>query len=335
LSRIRFLATSLTLMCGVTACSSPEPRVLATTSIALAPTATPVSTSTTLISSTVPPPTTDLAPGTSLPSSSISANTTSAPKPAARVVSLSPTATETLFAVGAGGQVVAVDALSSFPPSAPRTTLSSKPVDVAAVLSYRPDAVVVEMPLVDAASFAAAGVQVLVAPPARSLDDAYAQINALGLLTGHKAQAAKLVSGMQTKVAAIVTQAQLQTRPLRYFHERNDQLGTVTSGSFLGQLYALLQLSSIADSVSPDAGDVTVSSADVTRENPDIVFLADAKCCRQTIDTVRKRPGWSGLKAVTSNAVITIDDDLASRWGPRVVDLLQAVSRRVAALSVG
>jgi iron complex transport system substrate-binding protein len=118
---------------------------------------------------------------------------------------------------------------------------------------------------------------------------------------------------------------------LRYYHESDDAFATISSGSFLGQIYALLQLASVADSPGADGPAPRLSAAAVVEANPDVIFLADSKCCHQTADSVRARPGWTDIKAIKANAVFTVDDDVANGWGPRIIDLLLAVSRRVAA----
>ena len=247
------------------------------------------------------------------------------------IVSLSPTATETLFALGAGGLVKAVDNLSSYPPSAPRTDLTGATPDIDKLMAFGPEIVVLSDDRAGTAeTLAARGVTVILQPPAMSLDDSYAQIRQLGAAIGKTAEAQQLVGGMQAKIAEIISKT--PTTPLRYYHERTDQFASVTSASFLGQLYGLLNLRSIADVGSvPGTREATLSAQAIIDANPDLIVLADTKCCRQTSDTLRARPGWSELTAITTNTVVIVDDDLANQWGPRIVDLLQAISGRLLA----
>ena len=118
-------------------------------------------------------------------------------KPPTRIVSLSPTATESLFAIGAGSQVVAVDDQSDYPKNAPKTQLSGFTPNIEAIASYHPDLVVVQY---DANSVVEGlqklNIRVLVQPAAKTLADAYAQIRQLGAITGHRAAAQKVVAGM-------------------------------------------------------------------------------------------------------------------------------------------
>jgi iron complex transport system substrate-binding protein len=260
------------------------------------------------------------------------ATSTTIARPAPKVVvSLSPTATETLFALGAGAIVKAVDEQSTYPPSAPRQAgLVATTATADQMKALQTDLVIVSDSTVGD-RLTAAGVVVVVQLPAKNLEDVYAQIKELGRTVGHETEAEKVVTGMRARITTIVAKGRPQTTPLRYYHERNEQFGSVSSNSFLGQLYGLLNLHSIADDVGQGERDFpTLSSDNIVRANPDVIFLADGACCHQTPDTMAARPGWSAIKAIKNNAVVTIDDDLASRWGPRIVDLLQAVANRLA-----
>src|SRR5690606_17206535 len=113
----------------------------------------------------------------------------------ARIVSLSPTATEILFALGAGSRVVAVDDQSTYPPEAPVTDLSGFDPNVEAIASYEPDLVVLSFDPGDLQpGLEALDIEVVLQPPAATLDDAWAQIEQLGAATGSVAEAAELVA---------------------------------------------------------------------------------------------------------------------------------------------
>lgn len=251
-----------------------------------------------------------------------------------RIVSLSPTATESLFAIGAGDLVVAADEFSTFPEEAPTTDLSGFQPNVEAILEYEPDLVVMQNDPGDVdQSLEAAGVESLLQPAAATLDDAYSQIEQLGAVTGHVGDAAELVSQMQAEIADLVDSAPARDEPLTYYHELDDMLFTVTSATFFGEIYALAGLENVADAADPDGalGGYPQLSAELLVEyDPDLIFLADTKCCGQNLQTVSERPGFSTLSAVQNGHVIELDDDIASRWGPRVVDFLDAIIDAVA-----
>ena len=115
-------------------------------------------------------------------------------------------------------------------------------------------------------------------------------------------------------------------------HELDKSLYTATSKTFIGQLYAQLGLKNIADAADKDASGYPQLSAEyIVKADPDLIFLADTRCCGQTARTVAARDGWDGLTAVKTGGVVELDDDVASRWGPRVVDFLRTVAAKVEA----
>jgi iron complex transport system substrate-binding protein len=253
-----------------------------------------------------------------------------------RIVSLSPTATEMLFAIGAGGQVVAVDSNSNYPEEAPRTDLSAYQPNIEAIAGYKPDLVVYsDDPGELAAGLGRLSIPALRQPAATRLDDTYAQLDQLGRATGHQAEAGRLVATMRAEIEKIA--AARPERPLSYYHELDKNLYTATSKTFIGQLYGQLGMKNIADAADKEASGYPQLSAEyVIRADPDLIFLADTKCCGQSARTVAARDGWDQLTAVRSGGVVALDDDVASRWGPRVVDFLKTVATKVQTLeSVG
>jgi iron complex transport system substrate-binding protein len=244
------------------------------------------------------------------------------------IVSLSPTATEMLFAIGAGDQVVAVDDNSDYPANAPTTDLSGFEPNVEAVASYDPDLVVLSDDQAEVIkALGKLDIPVLWEPAAVTLDDSYAQIEQLGDATGHVDEATAVVASMQTEIAAILSSAPRFERPPTYFHELDDLYFTVTSETFIGHVYSLLGLENIADAAKgAGSGYPQLSAEYIIESDPDIIFLADAECCNQSGVTVAKRPGWDQITAVKTGAVVELDEDVASRWGPRVVDYLRTVA---------
>jgi iron complex transport system substrate-binding protein len=249
-----------------------------------------------------------------------------------RVVSLSPTATEMLYAIGAGDQVVAVDDQSNYPTDAPRTKLSGFQPNAEAVAKERPDLVVLANDINEVVkSLQALKIPTLLQPAAAKLDDSYTQIEQLGAATGHVGGAAKVVGDMRSRIDDLTRSATGST--LTYYHELDQKLFSVTSNTFIGQVYSLVGLRNIADAAKgAGTGYPQLSAEYVIQADPDVIFLADTKCCGQSAAKVRARPGWDKIAAVRSGAVVALDDDVASRWGPRIVDLLEIVSERVSAL---
>jgi iron complex transport system substrate-binding protein len=251
-----------------------------------------------------------------------------------RIVSLSPTATEMLFAIGAGKQVVAVDDQSDFPSDAPKTKLSAFQPNVEAVAGYTPDLVVAAEDIGGlVAGLTALHVPVLLEPAATKLDDTYAQLRELGMATGQAAGAGSEVAKIRSDVASVVATVGRPARRISVYHELDQTFYSATSKTFIGQVYTLLGLQNIADKATGAAPDYPqLSSEFVVSANPDLIVLADSKCCAQSQQTVAARPGWSGIAAVREGQVVAVDDDIASHWGPRIVDFMRQVAPHVARL---
>jgi iron complex transport system substrate-binding protein len=244
-----------------------------------------------------------------------------------RIVSLSPSATESLYAIGAGKQVVAVDDQSDYPAGTPITKLSGFTPNVEAIASYRPDLVVVAFdPGGLVASLHNLKIRVLMQPAAAKLKDAYAQILELGGVTGHAAKAKTVVARMKSKIASTVAHAR-KDPALSVYHELEPDLYSATSKTFIGRIYGLFGLHDIADSAdSTGSGYPQLSSEYVIASNPSLIVLADVRCCGQTRQTVSSRPGWNTISAVRNHAIVRMDDSIASRWGPRVVNFVRAIA---------
>jgi len=252
-----------------------------------------------------------------------------------RIVSLSPTTTEDLYAVGAGSQVVAVDNDSDYPAGVPKTTLSGLTPNIEAIAKYNPSLVVASQNsggLV--AGMTKLGIPVLIEPAVATIDAAYAQIQQLGQATGHADKAATVVAGMKQQIAADVKQAGASHQGLTYYWELSaNPFYSATSATFIGQVVGLFGLKNIADKASKpaDAGYPQLSQEYIVTAKPQIIFLADNQAADggQSPAVVAKRPGWSGIPAVQDHEVIGLNDDVASRWGPRIPQLVAEIAQAV------
>jgi iron complex transport system substrate-binding protein len=245
-----------------------------------------------------------------------------------RIVSLSPTATESLFAIGAGPQGVAVDDPSDDPKRLPKTALSGFTPNVEAIAAYKPDLVVIAYdPKGLSQALGRLGITVLHQDGARSFKGAYQQIRQLGMVTGREAAATRLVTSMKTRIARLVADAKKARPGLTVYHELDPTLFSVTSKTFIGQVYSALGLRNIADAAdSAGFGYPQLSAEYVVSADPDVIVLADTVCCGQKASTVAARPGWDHVSAIRTGSVVRIDDSIASRWGPRLVSFFRAVS---------
>jgi len=253
------------------------------------------------------------------------------------IISLSPTATEMLYAIGAGGQVKAVDDDSDYPASAPVTKLSGYTPNAEAIAAYKPDLVVIANNISGiTAKLQSLSVPVLTLPAAVNLQQEYAEFDQLGMATGHLPQAQQEVARLKAAVSKIVAAEPKRTTPLTYYYEvSTDPYYSATSSTFIGSVLSLLGMKSIADAAKGAAaagGYPTLSSEFILKSNPDYIILTDTgpTAGGQSAATVSHRPGWSVLTAVKDKDIISLNADVASRWGPRVVQMLQDVAKALA-----
>ena len=242
-----------------------------------------------------------------------------------RIVSLSPTATEMLFAIGAGGQVVAVDQYSNFPSDAPAPSLDGFAPDLEAILGNEPDLVVAAfLPEDISAALTDGGVPLIFLPAAASFDDSYDQIAQLGEATGHIDGAAATNAELRSGIEDIVASLPESDEPVRVFHEIDDSFYTATSGSFIGQVYASMGFENIADPLDDGSGFPLVDGESIIAADPTlVVFTSQAG---YSAEDIVARPGWDTMTAVANDNVVQVDADIASRWGPRIVEFMQVIA---------
>ena len=246
-----------------------------------------------------------------------------------RIISGSSTHTEILFAIGAGEQVIAVDAFSDYPAEAaelPRVDAFTPSVEGFAALE--PDLVIITFDPNDlVAGLGALGIPVWVLDAPVDLEGVYAQITEIGDVTGNRDGAVAVIAEMRSQVAAVVAGLPQPLPEQTYYHELDDSYFSIGSDTFLGSIYGILGLTSIGDGAG--GGYPQLSAEYIVEADPDFIFLADADCCGETPESVAARPGWEAMTAVTGGRVIPVDESLSSRWSPRIVDYLAAVAAEV------
>ena len=243
-----------------------------------------------------------------------------------RIASLSPAATEVLFAIGAGDQVAAVDKFSDYPPEAKtRQQLDAFEPSVEAIAGAQPDLVFVFYDpgnLVD--GLARAGLTVFFLETPTSVEGVLEQIRLLGQATGHPQEADELVATMQQAIGDIQEQVADVEQGPRLFHEVDNQLYTVAPASFVGSLYTILKAQNIA--AGTDQAFPQLSQEAIIEANPEVIILGDA-AGGETAETVKARPGWGSISAVKNSRIYVIDPDIVSRPGPRLVDALGTLAQ--------
>ena len=253
-----------------------------------------------------------------------------------KILSLSPTATEMVYAIGAGDQVVAVDSLSNYPAEAAGkvTKISAFEPNAEAILGYDPDIVLISNDMnkiTEQLKTADPAITVWTGAMANTIDDVYAQITDLGAVTGHEDGATALITRMKADLAA-ATEGVTAPEGASYYYELDNTYYSLTSNTFVGSLLKSTGVTNIADSVEAGNDWPQLNAESIIKSNPSVIFLADTKCCQQSAATVADRAGWDGIDAVRNSQVVELDDDIASRWGPRIVDLVKQMVDAVRAL---
>jgi iron complex transport system substrate-binding protein len=312
---------------AVAACSPADGGATTTTAFDATTSAPPVTT-TTLLSTTT-------TTGSAFPVTVEADNgAVTIEEPPETIISLSSTATEMLFAVGAGSQVVAVDDQSNHPADAPVTDLSGFTPNIEAILAYEPDLVIVGYEPGDlVASLEAGDVPVILYSAALTIDDVYRQLEAIGAVTGHLDDSIVVSESIEADLAEIAAQTPVVPEGTTYYHELDNALFSATSTTFFGQIYGMFGLENIADAADEDGssfGYPQLSAEFIVGADPDLIFLADA-LYGESAATLAARPGWGSLRAVQDGHVVELDSDVASRWGPRIVDFARSVSEAVTA----
>ena len=245
----------------------------------------------------------------------------------ARIVSTAPTPTEILFAVGAGDIVVGVDDYSDYPAEvANLTKVGTVELNVEVILSLKPDLIISSdlVPLAQLNQLEQRGIPYVILA-ARTIDDVFRDIKMVGFITGHIEEANDLVAELQSRVDAVEnkTLADGVSKPKVYLEFY--PMWTYGPGSFGNDLIQLAGGTNIAGNTNDEY--VPVTDEFVIAQNPDmIVYTVGLNYDGTTPETIAARPGWSGISAVAGSKMYPIDDNLVSRYGPRIVDALEQLA---------
>lgn len=257
-------------------------------------------------------------------------------QPAQRVVSLAPSNTEILFAIGAGSQVVGRDEFSDYPAEAaklPSIGGSMGEYNNEAIVNLKPDLVLAsELNTAEQVqALEALGLNVYLLSNPTDLDGMYKNLEIVSELTGHQADAAKLVQSLKSRVAAIEEKLKnVSDQPLVFYElDSTDPNAPYTAGSgtFIDTLMSMAKGRNLGDIL--DGQYAQISLEELVVQNPDIILLGDYTWGGVTPEDVAKRAGWEKLSAVQNGKVFTFDDNLVSRPGPRLVDGLEALANQL------
>jgi iron complex transport system substrate-binding protein len=263
--------------------------------------------------------------------------TTKIAKKPTKIISLSPSATEIFYAIGAGSQILAVDNLSNYPANAPVSEISAFDPSVEAILAKKPDLVLISIDSTKAPQIRNAlvklGIPVLMEKAPATLQDVYAENTLLARVTDRQAGAVKLNASMAKSIKDTLAKAKKSSK-IRIYHEVDDTYFSVTSNTFIGTVYKDFGAVNIADaaSVADNSGYPQLSAEYLLKSNPQVIFLSNAQY-GVTADSVSKRAGWSQISAVKNKKIVELPADIPSRWGPRLVDFYKLIGASLAKVS--
>jgi iron complex transport system substrate-binding protein len=340
---MRLLGLVLCLLSSACAQAGPvsqatEPVAIPITSVAptLLPTQTrtPEIEPTATLAPTILPTNTPLPIPTSIALADATGRTISLSAPAHRIISLAPSNTELLFAVGAGDQLVGRDSFSDFPQAAsqvPDIGYGFTGLNLEVVLTYQPDLVLASAltPLEEIKAMEAAGLIVFTIPNPIDFESLFTNLVNTGKLTGHEPEAVVAVDALRARYTALVEKtATVTERPLVFYELDSTEPNapwTTGPGTFIDLVIRLSGGENVAKDLRGEW--IQVSVEELLVRDPDIILLGDATYGGVTPEMVKARTGWEGIKAVKEDRIYPFDDNLVSRPGPRLVDGLEAMAR--------
>ena len=236
-----------------------------------------------------------------------------------RIISLSPSITEILFEIGSGNQVIAVDNLSNYPNEAPISNISAYDPNVEAISLLNPDLVILSYNIKNLkAALKKIGIETIYLPAPLNFEDILDQIDYLGLQTGNEDKAKKLISKMKNRMKTLQKLRENETA-IKIYHEIDPNYYSPSKFSFIGDIYQKLNYKNVADKADiSNLGYPKLSPELIISENPDLIVLPGKD--NKYVEKVKLRPGWSYIEAVKKNNFLLTNNDIASRWGPRILN---------------
>ena len=247
------------------------------------------------------------------------------PRTPERIVSIASAATETLYAIGCGDEIVGRDKYSDYPPEVQEkpSVGSGSQLDVEAVLGLEPDLVIAWWFSREAIStLEDKGLTVLAINP-RSVDGVLDTIRTLGLVTGHLEEAESLIAEMQARIDEVkagVKDIPKEDRPLVYY-ELTTPMKTTGPGTFTNEL--IFMAGGINIAADEPVRYPILSEEYIIERNPDVIVIVSGGA---SVDEVKGRAGWQNIKAVQDDRVYTIDTHLVTS-NPRIVQGLEQFAR--------
>ena len=251
-----------------------------------------------------------------------------------RIVSLAPSNTERLFAVGAGPAVVGVTTVDTYPPEVATVRkiggFVPKSISIETIVSLKPDLVLaageIQRPAIEALE--RLGIAVVAIEDPGSFDEVYTAITLVGRLTGHEQEASQVVQVMQARLARVRQAVAMlpQEKRVTVFYEVYDApLMTVGRSTIIGQMLEMAGWINIFADVPGRYPQV--SSEEVVKRNPDCILGHTGHQLALTAAQIGQRPGWNHITAVKHQCIRLLNGDTVARPGPRLAEALEAIAK--------
>ena len=241
-----------------------------------------------------------------------------------KIISLSTTHTEIIQSLGAENTLVGVDAFSEV--DFPVEVIDAYTVTAEELVPLNPDVVIIAFDFNGIVEgLEAQEINYVLLPPARNLDDVYAQITNIGEIVNKKSEASSTIRDMKLEINRIINKYNYQD--ITVYHEIGYSYGiySVNSESLIGEIYNLLGVTNIANSEEDPYGSgyPALSEEMVIESNPDFIVVGHSDYLNKDLSI---RGGWSDISAVQNSRVFFVDDTLASNWGTTTLQLVEVLA---------
>jgi iron complex transport system substrate-binding protein len=312
------------------ACASPFPAPISTET-PLPPTAT----STSILEPSSTPPSTLVPPVQGITLTDGLKRTIHLAAPAVKIISLAPSNTEILFAIGAGSQIVGRDSFSDYPKDAIGLTDIGGPSfgsNMELITKLQPDLILAAdiNTQEQVSEFEKLGLTVFYLSNPTDIAGLYTNLEVVAKLTGREKEAATLIESLKQREAAVnETIAKATDKPVVFYEVDGTDPAkpwTTGPGSFMDTM--IRQAGGINAGANLPLQWAQISQEELIVQNPDLILLGDHNF-GTTVEQVNSRPGWNAITAVQTQRIEPYEDNLASRPGPRLIDGLEALARAI------
>ncbi|WP_391119885.1 ABC transporter substrate-binding protein [Psychrobacillus sp. L3] len=249
------------------------------------------------------------------------------------IVSMMPSNTEILFALGLNDEIVGVNDYDDYPAEAlEKEKIGGMEFNVEKIISMNPDIVFAHESMLGMGEAGLqqlrdAGVKVFVVKNAADFNETYTTIEEIGRATGKLTEAQKIVDDMKAKVADVTAKVAKVEKKKTVFIETSDvpEIYTPGKGTFMQEILNMLNAENIA---ADQEGWFKIESEEIVSRNPDVILVMYSYV-DGIVESVKSRPGFDTINAVKNNEVVQVDENITSRTGPRLADGLEEVAKAI------